>query len=53
LALLVPENHGAAGDCRFCAAGGWSHLIGDTDVTAAPYKRGLAMVVQNYALFRI
>ncbi|MCS5932325.1 ATP-binding cassette domain-containing protein [Klebsiella pneumoniae subsp. pneumoniae] len=27
-------------------------LIGDTDVTQLPpYKRGLAMVVQNYALF--
>ncbi|VEB62550.1 phosphonate ABC transporter ATP-binding protein [Salmonella enterica subsp. enterica] len=36
----------------FVQPAGGRILIGDTDVThLPPYKRGLAMVVQNYALF--
>lgn len=56
LALIGPSGSGKTTVLRaiagFVQPAGGRILIGDTDVTALPpYKRGLAMVVQNYALF--
>ncbi len=56
LALIGPSGSGKTTVLRaiagFVQPAGGRILIGDTDVTQLPpYKRGLAMVVQNYALF--
>lgn len=56
LALIGPSGSGKTTVLRaiagFVQPAGGRILIGDTDVTTLPpYKRGLAMVVQNYALF--
>ncbi|EAM3939233.1 ATP-binding cassette domain-containing protein, partial [Salmonella enterica] len=56
LALIGPSGSGKTTVLRavagFVQPAGGRILIGDTDVThLPPYKRGLAMVVQNYALF--
>ncbi|WP_434582440.1 2-aminoethylphosphonate ABC transport system ATP-binding subunit PhnT [Klebsiella sp. R390] len=56
LALIGPSGSGKTTVLRaiagFVQPAGGRILIGDTDVTGLPpYKRGLAMVVQNYALF--
>lgn len=56
LALIGPSGSGKTTVLRavagFAQPAGGRILIGDTDVThLPPYKRGLAMVVQNYALF--
>ncbi|MDR0219335.1 MAG: 2-aminoethylphosphonate ABC transport system ATP-binding subunit PhnT [Enterobacteriaceae bacterium] len=56
LALIGPSGSGKTTVLRaiagFVQSAGGRILIGDTDVThLPPYKRGLAMVVQNYALF--
>lgn len=56
LALIGPSGSGKTTVLRtvagFVQPVGGRILIGDTDVTRLPpYKRGLAMVVQNYALF--
>ncbi len=56
LALVGPSGSGKTPVLRaiagFVQPAGGRILIGDTDVTQLPpYKRGLAMVVQNYALF--
>jgi 2-aminoethylphosphonate transport system ATP-binding protein len=56
LALIGPSGSGKTTVLRaiagFVQPAGGRILIGDTDVThLPPYQRGLAMVVQNYALF--
>ncbi|MBV8045331.1 2-aminoethylphosphonate ABC transport system ATP-binding subunit PhnT [Pluralibacter sp.] len=56
LALIGPSGSGKTTVLRaiagFVQPAGGRILIGDTDVThLPPYKRGLGMVVQNYALF--
>ncbi len=56
LALIGPSGSGKTTVLRaiagFVQPAGGRILIGDTDVTQLPpYQRGLAMVVQNYALF--
>ena len=56
LALIGPSGSGKTTVLRaiagFVQPAGGRILIGDTEVTGLPpYKRGLAMVVQNYALF--
>ena len=56
LALIGPSGSGKPTVLRaiagFVQPAGGRILIGDTDVThLPPYQRGLAMVVQNYALF--
>jgi len=56
LALIGPSGSGKTTVLRaiagFVQPAGGRILIGDKDVTGlAPYKRGLGMVVQNYALF--
>lgn len=56
LALIGPSGSGKTTVLRaiagFAQPAGGRILIGDTDVThLPPYKRGLGMVVQNYALF--
>ncbi|MBB1202304.1 2-aminoethylphosphonate ABC transport system ATP-binding subunit PhnT [Enterobacteriaceae bacterium 89] len=56
LALIGPSGSGKTTVLRaiagFVQPAGGRILIGDTDVTQLPpYKRGLGMVVQNYALF--
>ncbi len=58
LALIGPSGSGKTTVLRaiagFVQPAGGRILIGDTDVThLPPYQRGLAMVVQNYALFPI
>ncbi|WP_159871693.1 MULTISPECIES: 2-aminoethylphosphonate ABC transport system ATP-binding subunit PhnT [unclassified Raoultella] len=56
LALIGPSGSGKTTVLRaiagFVQPAGGRILIGETDVThVPPYKRGLGMVVQNYALF--
>ncbi len=56
LALIGPSGSGKTTVLRaiagFVQPAGGRIVIGDTDVTQLPpYQRGLAMVVQNYALF--
>ena len=56
LALIGPSGSGKTTVLRavagFVQPAGGRILIGDADVThLPPYQRGLAMVVQNYALF--